>query len=504
MAAGIRPTVPIARLGAGNLAPGGGAGRDRRAPGWHATRPAARAAARRAARGYRRVVTTTIRLVEVLAALSLASDVGHDQPLEKSLRNAVIAARLGEELGLRATSCRRRSTSRCCARWAARATRFETAALFGGEDLAFLGLVQRFAGGDGRTWIRAASEHVAAIAPELAEVRDERWFATEGRAAGRAARDSACEVSMSLARRLGLSPRVQESLDHVYERWDGHGPGAIGGEALHLPARVSHVVDIVEIAARSGGLPAVLDVVRRRSGTHFDPAIAAVVERRASDLLDGLDDADMLEAVLEAEPPPHPRRPSSELEALARAIADFADLKSPWTLGHSPAVAELAAAAAPRRGDAATGAAHRRAAARPRPRRGAERDLGQGRPARPGAARARAAAHVLHRADPRPHARVRRLRGPRRRIARTARRGRLSPRDRRGGAVGADAPARRGGRLRGDDLRAAAPPRAGAPTPRPRSCTGRSPPGSSAARRSRRCSRPPATATRPHRRRRAG
>ena len=214
---------------------------------------------------------------------------------------------------------------------------------------------------------------------------------------------------MSLAQRLGLSPRVQESLDHVYERWDGHGPGAVGGEALHLPARVSHVVDVVEIAARSGGLPAVLDVVRRRAGTHFDPAIAAVVERRASDLLDGLDDADMLEAVLAAEPPPHPRRPASELEALARAIADFADLKSPWTLGHSPAVAELAAAAAGR--GRSPGAADRRAAARPRPGRGPERDLGQGRPARPRAARARAAAHVLHRADPRPHAGVRRLRG---------------------------------------------------------------------------------------------
>jgi len=36
---------------------------------------------------------STIRLSEVLAAQSLASDVGHDQPLEKSLRNAVIASR---------------------------------------------------------------------------------------------------------------------------------------------------------------------------------------------------------------------------------------------------------------------------------------------------------------------------------------------------------------------------------------------------------------------------
>jgi HD-GYP domain-containing protein (c-di-GMP phosphodiesterase class II) len=292
-------------------------------------------------------VTTTIRLVEVLAALSLASDLGHDQPLEKSLRNAVVAARLGEELGLRGEELSATFYVALLRSMGCTSNSFETAALFGGEDLAFLGLVQRLSGGDGREWARAATELVAATAPpELAAARDERWFATEGRIVGRAARDSACEVSRSLAARLGLSARVQQSLDHVYERWDGHGPGAIGGEALHLPARVSHVVDVVEIAHRSGGRPAVLDAVRRRSGTHFDPSIAAVVARRADDLLADLEDADMLEAVLAAEPPPHPRRPSSELEALARAIADFADLKSPWTLGHSPAVAELAAAAA--------------------------------------------------------------------------------------------------------------------------------------------------------------
>ena len=36
-----------------------------------------------------------------LAALSLATDAGNGDPLEKSLRNAVIAARFGEALGLR-------------------------------------------------------------------------------------------------------------------------------------------------------------------------------------------------------------------------------------------------------------------------------------------------------------------------------------------------------------------------------------------------------------------
>ena len=115
-----------------------------------------------------------------------------------------------------------------------------------------------------------------------------------------------------------------------------------------MPARISHVVDVVEIAARAGGVPAARELIRRRTGTHFDPAIAAVFDTCAGELLAGLDDADMLDAALDAEPTPQPRCPRSELEGLARAIADFADLKSPWTLGHSPAVAELAAAAAAR------------------------------------------------------------------------------------------------------------------------------------------------------------
>ena len=446
-------------------------------------------------------MTTTIRLVEVLAALSLASDVGHDQPLEKSLRNAVIAARLGEELGLRGDELSATFYVALLRSMGCTSNSFETAALLGGEDLAFLGLVQRFAGGDGRAWIRAASQQVAAVAPELAEVRDERWFATEGRVAGRAARDSACEVSMSLARRLGLSPRVQESLDHVYERWDGHGPGAIGGEALHLPARVSHVVDIVEIADRSGGLPAVLDVVRRRSGTHFDPAIAAVVERHASDLLAGLDNDDMLEAVLAAEPPPHPRRPASELEALARAIADFADLKSPWTLGHSPSVAELAAsAAAPddRQPLLIAGLLH---------------DLG--RVAVPNG--------IWDRAGRLGPAQLERVRlhtyYTERILARTpvfagyatlagASREQLDGGGyhRAIGEAALSAPMRLLGVADAYVAMTSARPTAPRwrPTPRPRSCTGPSPPGSSAARRSRRCSRPPATATRPHRRRPRG
>ena len=81
------------------------------------------------------------------------------------------------------------------------------------------------------------------------------------------------------------------------------------------------------------------------------------------------------------------RCPTTQFDAALAAIADFVDLKSPYTLGHSRGVAELAAEAGallglPRRGGAH--AAPRRARARVRPARRVERDLGQARPARRG------------------------------------------------------------------------------------------------------------------------
>jgi HD-GYP domain-containing protein (c-di-GMP phosphodiesterase class II) len=285
------------------------------------------------------------RLAEVLAVISLASDLGHDQPLEKSLRNAVIAGRLGAQLGLPRDQLSAVYYVSLLRSMGCTGNSHTTALLIGGEDLAFLGLVQTHAGGDLRDWARRAAQHVAATAPALAAQRSERWFLTDGLAAGREAGRSACEVSTALARRLGLSPAVQQGLDQVYERWDGLGPSAVGGEALCLPARVVHVVDVVEIAHRAGGVEAARELVRRRTGSHFDPAVAEPFCLAADDLLGDLDRVDALEAALDAEPTPWPRCQRSELSELARAIADFADLKSPWTLGHSPAVAELAAAA---------------------------------------------------------------------------------------------------------------------------------------------------------------
>ena len=113
---------------------------------------------------------------------------------------------------------------------------------------------------------------------------------------------------------------MQDSLLHAFDRWD------VAGEAMPLPAR---------------SCPR----ARRGAGLASDPAIA------------GLLTAAMLEPPAEgawnavtAAAPDRPRMSGAALDEACAAAGDFADLKSPWTLGHSAGVADLAEAAAWRRG----------------------------------------------------------------------------------------------------------------------------------------------------------
>ena len=110
------------------------------------------------------------------------------------------------------------------------------------------------------------------------------------------------------------------------------------------------LADIVESFRRVGGVEAAVEVARRRAGGQFDPVLAGHVSERAESLLTGLDEAMGWDAAIAAEPALATRLSGASLDSALAAIADFADLKSPSTTGHSRGVAERAASAALRAG----------------------------------------------------------------------------------------------------------------------------------------------------------
>ena len=151
-------------------------------------------------------------------------------------------------------------------------------------------------------------------------------------------------LARGLAERLGLDPGTQSAVAASYERWDGHGwPGRLRGDQIPRAARLAQLAEYVEVAHRLGGTRAAVDLARSRAGTQFDPALVAGLAADAEAIFTGLEQAHSWDLVIESEPALRRRLLGPEVDHALGAVADFVDLKSPYTLGHSRYVAELAA-----------------------------------------------------------------------------------------------------------------------------------------------------------------
>ena len=163
------------------------------------------------------------------------------------------------------------------------------------------------------------------------------------------------EHHAAMARKLGeeleLPAEVIESLGSSYEFWDGRGwPGKLKGEQVPLPSRMAQLAEFVEVAHRVGGVQSAREVALRNAGKQFDPALAELFAREAESVLGGLEEISSWEAVIEADPAIGAVLSGERFDGALTAIANFVDLKSPYTLGHTTAVAALVEAAGERLG----------------------------------------------------------------------------------------------------------------------------------------------------------
>ncbi len=154
-----------------------------------------------------------------------------------------------------------------------------------------------------------------------------------------------------LATRLGLGAPVRNSVEQTFERWDGQGvPHGVKGADILTTSQLVNLADVVEVFQRVGGIASAIEVARQRSGTQFAPELVELFIREAPELFDELATSNSWDAVMAAEPGAGVRLSDAEFIAALEAIADFVDVKSPYTIGHSRAVADLAEAAARHQG----------------------------------------------------------------------------------------------------------------------------------------------------------
>jgi HD-GYP domain-containing protein (c-di-GMP phosphodiesterase class II) len=295
-----------------------------------------------------RAVEQPVRAAELVAVLSLATDLGTGQPLEHALRTAIFAVRLGELAG--ATDSERSDAYYVALLHAAGCTSnsHEAGQLFG-DDIGHRAAFFLIDTADRDAVLAFYAEWVGA--GRQAEVRERMLEAALANPArGRESFVAMCEVAQRFAGWIGLGPGVQAGLEFVFARWDGRGIPDAAGETLPLAARLLHVARDISLFLSAEGSHGARAIVESRAGTAYDPRLAGLAAAHFDELRGNLDEEHIWAEALDAEPLPRIWVEGEQIDAAFAAIAALTGLKSPWLREHSTSVAELAEAAAWRMG----------------------------------------------------------------------------------------------------------------------------------------------------------
>ncbi len=286
-----------------------------------------------------------MRTAEIIAALSLATDLGMGFPYEHGLHRTLVALRLAERLGVDAETASAayyvsllfhigcttdaEGAAELFAEGALR-THFDPV-IFGSPTQTARGIVRAFTDPDTPAPFRT----IQALSRFLRAGGGHREHMV-----------AMCEVTPMLTDRLGLPETVQDAFAHFTERWDGKGgPAGVSGEEVPAPLRIAHVAADAAFQLMLGGEDHAASVMRERAGHAFDPAIAGLVADDPGTILASDGSGSLWDDTLGHEPEPQLFLKGAAIERALAAMGDFSDLASRYLVGHSAGVADLAAAA---------------------------------------------------------------------------------------------------------------------------------------------------------------
>lgn len=293
-------------------------------------------------------VQDEVRTAELVAVLSLATDLAMGLPREHGLESAIIATRLADTLGAdEDTSSQAFYTSLlyyigCTADAEISAELFPAATMlktfnpviYGSPGEVIRGIARSIGDPEADRLTRALQ--IARTLPRAMRGHPAHMTAL-------------CEVSQMLSERVGLPASIHSLFAQVTERWDGKGLNGLRGDAIPLALRITFVARDVAIQTWVGGLEHAIDVIRRRAGAGHDPEVAERFCRDANELMPPEEES-LWDLALSCERGQPLKLRSSAIDEALAAMGDFADLAAPSLTGHSGGVARLTQEAAKRMG----------------------------------------------------------------------------------------------------------------------------------------------------------
>jgi HD-GYP domain-containing protein (c-di-GMP phosphodiesterase class II) len=282
-----------------------------------------------------------LRLTDLLAGLSRLADLGFGLQAGEALRAAALASNVARSMDLGDEDVRAALYTSLLLHLGCVGYAHETARAFGDELV--MGAASAHTNlADPRDVVKTFVRRLTADRSTSERLRLTLTTLTRGRRHGEAFASTACEVGRDAARRLGLPVEVQRSVYHSHEWWNGDGvPAGLRGEEIPTGARIAVLATVAVTFEIAGGIDSAVEAVGQQRGGILDPDVVDHFTLHAAELFGPVQADDPRELVLDAEPRPVVCVLDPKLVDVAAVFGDIADLKTPFTHGHSRGVALL-------------------------------------------------------------------------------------------------------------------------------------------------------------------
>jgi putative nucleotidyltransferase with HDIG domain len=289
----------------------------------------------------------TVRLSEIISALSYALDLTEGQPMGHSVRACMIGMRLAEQIGMSKEERAELYYALLLKDAGCSSNASRLYHILNADDIRAKGDLKT------KDWTRVGWEslhyaltHVATGMPFLQ--RMQRLF----QVALTQQQDSCtlvkirCERGSFIAKQLGFSEAVSDCIYSLDEHWNGRGyPGGLRRNEIPIFSRIANLSQTLDVFFNAHGPAAAIEAAQNRSGRWFDPDLvkAAASLANSSVLWEGLDDKDLVSKVASLEPDNRQLTANEDrIDKICAAFAEVIDAKSPFTYRHSNGVADAA------------------------------------------------------------------------------------------------------------------------------------------------------------------
>lgn len=283
----------------------------------------------------------TIRLAELIEALSHALDMTEGQPAGHCVRCCFIGTRIGQALGLGEEPLRDLYYTLLLKDLGCSSNAARICELYLADDLKFKRDF-KLVDGSFPQILRFVLSHTGMEAGLAERFRGILNIFKNGGEISTSLIQTRCRRGAEIARQMRFSEEVARGILDLDEHVDGGGkPQGLKGAEIHLFSRIALMAQVIDVFFVHQGPQAALDEVRKRAGGWFDPDLVATFEALANPVFFAELGADNLEAYVLAMEPGRQSVMADEdyLDDIAAGFARVIDAKSPYTSGHSDRVA---------------------------------------------------------------------------------------------------------------------------------------------------------------------